>query len=73
MEELFFYHKKPTDKIWWVDNSAYEQGAHEFSFDRKKNFNLFRDYPYKLSKEQIELFEEENPFWANFFADRKKH
>lgn len=36
-------------------------GAHLFSFDKKKIFNFFRDYPQKLTKEQIELFRQWNP------------
>lgn len=34
-------------------------------------YNLFADYPYCLSKEHINLFDKENPFWADFFKERK--
>ena len=64
-----FYKEKPTDKIWWVETSAI--GVWEFSFDKKKIYNMFRDYPWKLSKEEKEIFDRENPYWANFFKDRK--
>ena len=64
-----FYKNKKTDKIWWVDDDKI--GIMEFSFDKKTIFNLFRDYPYKLTKEQKELFDKENPYWANYFSDRK--
>lgn len=64
-----FYKNKRTDTIWWVDNSEYV-GIHLFSFDKKAVFNLFQDYPYKLTKEQKETFDKENPFWADFFRDR---
>ena len=43
-----------------------------FSFDKKVKFNLFRDYPYKLTLEQKEIFDKENPYWADFFKDRVK-
>jgi len=42
----------------------------EFSFDKKEIFNLFRDYPYKLTQEQKDIFNAENPYWADFFKDR---
>ena len=61
-----FYKKKDTDQIWWVNNLE-TFGEHLFSFDKNKVFNLFRDYPHALSKEQKEIFDAENPFWANFF------
>ena len=64
-----FYKENPNDKIWWYNN--YDRiGEYVFSFDRKKTFNLFRDYPHKLTKEQKEIFDKENPYWANFFKDR---
>lgn len=65
-----FYKENENDKIWWVDNLN-TVGEILFSFDKKKIFNLFRDYPYKLTKEQIKIFDTENPYWKDFFADRK--
>lgn len=64
-----FYKNEDTDKIWWVDTSD-KVGVWEFSFDRKTVFNMFQDYPWKLTPEQKEIFDRENPFWADFFADR---
>ena len=58
-----FYKEKETDKVYWVDNFD-SVGDFLFSFDKKVIFNLFRDYPYKLSKEQKQIFDKENPFWA---------
>ncbi len=63
------YKNNPTDKIWWVDTSD-RDGVFEFSFDRKEVFNMFRDYPHKLTPEQKAIFDKENPFWADFFKDR---
>lgn len=70
-----FYKNKPTDKIWWcdrVDDSTQSIyiGEHWFSFDKKIIYNLFRDYPYSLSSEQKQVFDEENPFWRDFFKGR---
>lgn len=64
-----FYHNEPNDVIWWVDDTE-TTGEWLFSFDQKKVFNMFRDYPQKLTPEQKAIFDKENPYWANFFADR---
>jgi len=66
-----FYKNEPEDKIWWIDNPEYK-GVHLFSFDKKKIYNLFQDYPFNMTKEEIEIFDKENPYWAKFFASRKK-
>ena len=65
-----FYKENENDKIWWVDNPEMI-GEFLFSFDCKKTFNLFQDYPWKLTAAQKEMFDKENPYWANFFKDRK--
>lgn len=64
-----FYKNSKHDVIWWVDNPE-TIGEFWFSFDKKTVFNLFRDYPFKLTKEQKEIFDKENPYWADFFKDR---
>lgn len=64
-----FYKNNESDLIWWVDTPG-KIGEHLFSFDKKTVFNLFRDYPHKLTEEQKKLFDEENPEWADFFKDR---
>lgn len=68
--EQEFIKNNPTDKIWWVDNPDVK-GEFLFSFDRGKVFNLFADYPWKLTKEQKRIFDKENPYWADYFKDRK--
>ena len=65
-----FYKEDKDNKIWWVE-SENEIGTWAFSFDKKKIFYMFQDYPYKLSPEQKEIFDRENPYWADFFKDRK--
>lgn len=65
-----FYKENANDKIWWVDNPD-KIGEFLFSFDKKKTFNLFQDYPWKLTAEQKELFDKENPYWKDFFKDRQ--
>lgn len=65
-----FYKENPNDAVWWIDTSD-RDGEFLFSFDKKKVFNLFADYPYKLTPEQKEIFDKENPFWKKFFESRK--
>ena len=64
-----FYKENKDDLIYWVDDPRII-GEHFFSFDKKKVFNLFSDYPWKLTKEQKNIFDRENPYWAEFFKDR---
>lgn len=67
-----FYKNKKTDKIWWVDNLGEKIGVFEFSFDRIKIYNLFQDYPDKMTAGEVAVFNAENPYWADFFKDRNK-
>lgn len=64
-----FYKNNDDDRIWWV-NDPDAIGEWLFSFDQKTIFNMFADYPSKLTKEQKQIFDEENPEWAEFFKDR---
>lgn len=66
-----FYKNNEEDVIWWTENLD-SVGELLFSFDKKKIFNLFADFPYKLTKKQVEIFNKENPYWKDFFADRLK-
>ncbi len=63
------YKNNPKDVISWVDNVE-EKGEHLFTFDGKKIFNLFRDYPHALSERERQIFDRENPYWRDFFKDR---
>ena len=64
-----WYKNNPNDKIWWLDNPNVI-GEWIFSFDKEKQYNMFEDYPYNLSKEEREIFDKENPYWKEFFEDR---
>ena len=66
-----FFKQNKNDVIWWLDTFD-QEGVWVFSFDKKKTYNLFADYPYKMTKTEIEIFDKENPFWAEYFSDRKK-
>lgn len=69
MNEENFYKNNPDDKIWWLEDSE-QIGVWLFSFDKKKIFNMFEDYPQKLTSEEKRIFDAENPYWADFFKDR---
>lgn len=71
-EERRFRKNKKKDIIWWVDNPE-KVGEFEFSFDRTKVYNLFRDYPHAMTSDEVAIFDRENPQWSEFFADRKEN
>ena len=39
------FKNNPSDRIWWVDNADDVKGEWIFTFDKKKFFNMFQDYP----------------------------
>ena len=79
-----FYKENENNQVWWVthyiqldenkelseDNIDKVIGEQLFSFDKKKIYNLFADYPHNLTKEEKEIFDKENPYWADFFKNR---
>lgn len=69
MSDSVFYKNNETDAIWWVDTEAI--GEFLFSFDKKKIYNLYADYPHNLTPNQVRTFDKENPLWAEYFKDRK--
>ena len=55
-----FYKNDESDLIWWT--APIEKiGEILFSFDKKTVFNFWKDYPEKLTSEQIKIFQKENP------------
>ena len=71
MQSDRWYKNNESDVIWWLDNADEKVGEWIFSFDKKKTYNMFADYPHNLTPEQKEIFDKENPYWKEFFADRK--
>lgn len=72
MEENRWYKENETDLIWWLDNGSEVIGEFIFSFDKKKKYNLYADYPHNMTEKEVEIFNRENPFWENYFSDRLK-
>lgn len=65
-----WYKNNKADTIWWKETRGVV-GVWIFSFDKKQEFNMFADYPHKLTEEQKSIFDKENPEWADFFSDRE--
>lgn len=62
-----FYKNNKNDRIWWIDDLEYVD-RFLFSFDKKRIFNLYADYPQELTAEQKKIFDKENPLFAEFFG-----
>ena len=65
-----FYKDSEDSKVWWIDKIGVI-GEFLFSFDKKKIYNLFLDYPHNMTEEEVEIFGRENSYWRDFFSDRK--
>lgn len=65
-----WFKNEETDTIWWLDNGDEKKGIFIFSFDQKKQYNLFEDYPHNMKPEEVVIFNNENPFWQEFFKER---
>lgn len=67
------YKENKGDKVWWVNKTkdgVLVIGEELFTFDKKTIYNLFRDYPSKLSVDEWLTFNAENEYWKNYFKDR---
>lgn len=65
-----FYKKKETDVIWWLTKLE-DFGGWWFSFDKTHTFNVYQDYPDKLTPRQKEIFDRENPHLRDYFMDKR--
>ena len=64
-----WYKQEETDKTWWLDNGSEVKGEMIFSFDKKKKYNIFLDYPQNMTQKEVRVFNKENPFWVEFFSE----
>ena len=55
-----WYKLKEGDSIWW-SRPIGEKGELLFTFDKKTVFHFYRDFPHKLTPEQIEILKKTNP------------
>lgn len=63
--------KQDANGFHWIRNPE-QKGERLFTFDDIHIYNLFKDYPNALSKEEKAVFDQQNPFWADFFKHRSK-
>lgn len=71
LSEYIFYKENEDDQVYQVDHTT-AIGELLYSFDGKTILNLWTDYPEKFTKEQKEIFDKQEPYWANFFKARGK-
>lgn len=71
LEDGHFYKENPKDKTYWYNFHDGDIGTYVFSFDKKKVYYLFQDYPDNMTPEEVALFDKENPFWAEFLSSRE--
>ena len=50
-EDFYKEKQNKNSKIWWT-NKIDVTGELHISFDRKKIYNLFQDYPHNMTKEE---------------------
>lgn len=68
-----FWKDHENDRVWHAKKRwVWERGPIEFSFDRKKIYNFWTDYPWKFTPEEKEIFDKEQPYWANRRSGKKK-
>lgn len=56
-------------KFRWIDDPD-NIGEMKFTFNEKRVYSLFRDYPHELTDKEKAMFDAINPYWAKFFKDR---
>lgn len=60
-----------SQRIFWKEVNG-RTGIHLFSFDKKKYYNFFRDYPYKLNAEELRITIEEGGLLGGLRLERAK-
>ena len=60
----------PDSLIWWLEEvtEVIDDDDYIFSFDKKKRYHLFGDYPAKLTPKEKEIFDKEYPFWRRYLT-----
>ncbi len=63
-----FYRHNRKSRVYWAGPIDPEKiGPLLFSFDKKNVFRLFGDLPFSLTDKEVQIFCEDEPYWANFF------
>ncbi len=63
VEKLIFEKSSPGSSIWMVSKISADGnpvlGEWQFSFDKKKIYNFYIDYPSNMTPEEVEIFNKE--------------
>ncbi|MCD8209087.1 MAG: hypothetical protein LUD72_14205 [Bacteroidales bacterium] len=62
-----FVKDSPEDKVYGVGTVRQLRGPHFFTFDKKNIYNLWSDFPEKLTDEEVRIFCKENQYWVKDF------
>lgn len=65
-EKMTFRKNKEGDHVWIVKTGYIGENA--VSFDKKKIFYLYEDYPQNFNKEQLEILIKEVPFLIEYLG-----
>ena len=73
-DEYAFWKENETDRIWWVERKKDPvRGPLEFTYDFKKIYNAWSDYPDEMTKEEKEIFDRGQPFWRDMLKVRVRN
>ena len=61
--DLYEFYKEDDENTIWSVRDLKHIGPVLISFDKKKIYNLWCDYPNEFTKDEIAIFKKEMPFW----------
>ena len=67
-DQFLDFYREDGDQIWDVEKKEGEFGQFYFTFDQKKVYEFYKDYPYALSPEEKAIFDKENSVLAELFG-----
>lgn len=70
--DIYEFYKVDDENTMWSVRDGHI-GPVLVSFDKKKIYNLWCDFPNEFTKDQIAIFKKEMPFWYNMLKSRLKN
>jgi len=71
-DQFMDFYREEGDQIWDVEKKEREFGQIYFTFDQKKVYEFYKDYPNALTPEERAVFDKENPILAELFGSPTK-
>ena len=65
--EVLWLKEKPSNKISWKHSNE-DNLVFRFDDEPEREYYLYRDYR-SMAPDRKKVFDEENPFWADFFGE----